>query len=259
MAKTLTSIITNQRTAKVVGLIHTFKLNSVDLTTYLISGWGLSYDRNFGAAQATFTLNNSDGRFSEGGISQINVGDTVELFEKYVTDTLEFKKFYGLVKSRSIVKNAEQKNITLVCLDYISILQELDLDLTVEGNRVEVINEPLIPVYLPSPNQDLAQIFNFANDSIATNPLPSIKFQDLNHTNVIDTQYDGYEIYYDVGQLKLGKPLNVRYNFKVTANYSYYAQGVQIEDVIQEILVAADGYGKYLFNENTEQDLIDNH
>lgn len=258
MAIDLTQAINDQLNNRDIQSNFIFKINGVDLTNYIIT-WGTSFDINFGAANASFTLFNNDGRFNAGGANEIKVGDTIELIEKFEGDSTEFKKFYGFVNKRSINKTNNNRSIVLDCLDYIAILQHLDIDLTVEGTRVKVENEVLDPVYLPSPNDSLAQLFNFANNSIATLPLPTIKITDQNHDDHEDTQYDGFEIYYDVGQLKLGSPLNVENNYNVTSTYWYYVSGVYAEDVIEEILTQQDAYGGYLFGESSAQDVIDNH
>ncbi|MHA1864937.1 MAG: hypothetical protein ACTSWZ_00395, partial [Candidatus Heimdallarchaeaceae archaeon] len=174
MAKQLSQTITNQLDTKNIKPIFIFKINSVDYSSYLMSH-NISYDINFGSASATFTLNNNSGIFGEGGSLKIEVGDVVELIEKFEGDSTEFKKFYGLVNQRSIVKSATSRVITLTCLDYISSLQYLDTDLEVEGTKVQVENETLTPNFLPAPNDYLAQVFNFANDSIADNPPPIIR------------------------------------------------------------------------------------
>jgi len=75
-----------------------------------------------------------------------------------------------------------------------------------------------------------------------------------------DPQFDGYSIIYSEGQLKLGFPLNARYNYDLMATmYYFYVKGKYAEDIIKEILIQADGYSKYLFNETSQQALIDNH
>jgi hypothetical protein len=181
------------------------------------------------------------------------------LVEKYEDDSTEFKRFYGIVESRSINKTATNRFITLKCYDYIAKLKHLDIDLEVEGTRQKVSNETLTPTYLSAPNDDLAQLFNFANNDIATKPLPLIRIVDENHTNNEESVYDGFDIYYALGQLKLGTPLNVRNNYSVKATYYHYTLGVYVEDVIEDILTQEDGYGNYLFGETSPQGVIDNH
>ncbi len=258
MPKTLTSTINAQVSDQELKPIFIFKINDLVRSTYVIN-WAISFNVKFGAASAQFTLDNSDETLSDDGTNDIDVGDKVEFIEQFGGDATQWKSFYGVVAKRSISKRAGVRTITLSCLDYISVLQGLDIDLAVEGDRVEVIEEILSPTYLASPNDDLAQLFNFTSSNVATKPIPLIKIQDKNHTNILEPQYDGYEIYYDVGQLKLGSALNVAENYNLLATYSYYVKGVYVEDVIEAILTKVDGYGNYLFGEPSAQSVIDNH
>ncbi len=129
MAKQLTTEITNQISRKHPKPISRLSINGTDYTAYLIN-WQVSYDKAFGSASATFTLNNNNGIFGDGGASTINIGDIVSLTEQYSGDTTEWKSFYGQVKSRAINKEASSRTITLVCLDYISLLQNWDINLS---------------------------------------------------------------------------------------------------------------------------------
>jgi len=258
MARELSQTAQDQITAKALSVRFIFKINGTNYTSY-VKNWSLSFDKNYGSAAASFTLINNDGFFNEGETNALYVGDVVELIEYFQGDSFEFKKFYGVISQRGVSKRGDDRNITLQCLDYISVLKNWNLDLAVEGDKEEVRNEEMEPVYLPAPNDALAQLFNFANNAIADNPLPLIKFQDKNHEDFTDDQFDGFQIYYDVGQMKLGAPLNVRDNYKVMATYFHYTRGLFIEDVIESILTAVDGYGNYLFGESSAQAIIDNH
>ena len=259
MVKALSTEINRQIGNKAVAFTTTFTINSTDYTSYLLSNWTISTDRKFGAMSATFRLNNDDSRFSTDGSDELEVGDVVSLTTNFTGDPTSFTKFYGIIKSRNVEKRSNSKFINLVCLDYISVLQDLDIDTQVEGTRVKVTNEVLEPNFLPDPNGNMAQLFNFANNGLATFPIPTIRFRDQNHTASIDTQYDGFEVYYDVGQLKLGSPLNVADNFEVLATYYYYVDGVYIEDIIETLLTTADGYGKFLFGATSASQVINDH
>jgi hypothetical protein len=234
-------------------------IGSYDVSSYVLSTQ-VNTSREFGSKQATFSLSNADSRFSSGGVNEINVGDIVTFSVYYGNDlTQEFPLFYGFVNQRSITKNASERTIQIVCLDYISSLQFMDLDLEIEGSKILVEEEVLTPTYLPSPNENLAQIFDFANTSLADNPLPVIMVKNKD-TAEEDPQWDGFDILYNEGQLKLGFPLNARYNYDLIATqYYFYVHGVYIEDALKEVLCEPDGYGVYLFNETTEQNFIDNH
>ena len=259
MARALTSLAQSQINNLDIKRSFTFTVAGVDVSSYLMPNWNINYSTDFGAAKAMFTLNNNDGRFSEGGTNEIKVGDRVILTEQYEGDSVTYQSFYGVVDQRSIEKRYDSRVIVLNCLDYLSLLEKMDIDLVVEGTRVEVTDEVLTPVWLDPPNQDMAQLFNFANDSIATKPIPIIRFRDKNHTSNIDRQFDGFEIYYSAGQLKLGTPLNVLYNYDVLATYSYYSVGVQVEDIIEAIIKKADSYGNYIFGESSAEAVVQNH
>ncbi len=258
MAKTLTSTAQTQIDNKDLKPTFIFKIGGTDFSSYVLSK-SLSVNIKFGSSNAVFTLNNNDGRFGDGGSDKVEVGDVVELTEQYGGDSMTFKSFYGLVEQRSITKSANGLTITLNCLDYIVNLKHWNIDYEVEGTRVAVVNEILVPVYLASPNEDMAQLFNFTNNGIATKPIPTIQIRDQNYNDNIDSQYDGFEIYYDVGQLKLGSPLNVRNNYDVMSSYSYYVKGKNAEDIIEEILKQPDNYGNYLFGVDSSESLVNNH
>jgi hypothetical protein len=258
-AKALSPLITDSITRKNIKYKRVLTIGSYDVSSYLISTQ-TSFSKEFGAAQATFKLHNNDGRFSDSGINEINVGDIVSYSVYYGNDlSQEFKKFYGFVNQRSISKSANDRSISIVCLDYISCTQFMDIDLEVEGTKILVENETLTPNYLSSPNDSLSQVFNFVNNSLADNPLPIIMIRNKG-TAEEDPLYDGMEIVYDEGQLKLGFPLNAKDNYDVIATqYYFYVKGIYVEDVLKSILSEVDGYGTYLFKETVKQTFIDNH
>lgn len=262
MSKSLSANVLKQIENRNVKAVYQFKINNTDYSDYLLS-WNLSMDKSFGSASATFVLANQTGQFGEIGANKIFVGDIVEFFCGYEGDTELYKMFYGQVDQRPIQKNSEQKIITLNCLDYISVLQYLDIDEKFEAPKIKIENDTLDPVYLSSdPTSDLydlAQLFNFSNDAIATSPPPILTIRNKdNYTE--DPQYDGFNIYYQTGQVKLGYSLNARYNHDVVAkSYYIYTKGLYVEDIIQSILTLPDAYGKYLFKETSVQNVIDNH
>ena len=258
MAKALTQTIQNMITVKDIQGTYIFEINDVVFTSSVIS-YNISYDKDFGSASATFTLDNNASAFGSGGASEIKIGDKIELIEDYTGDSTNWKSFYGEVVQRTINKNSSNRTITITCLDYINKLKNYDIDLEVEGTKVEVTNEVLTPNYLASPNEDLAQLYDFVNDAIATNPMPVIMIEDT-YNSTEDPQFDGFEVYYPTGQLKLGTPLNAKNNYNVKVrSYYYYTHGVYGEDILEEILTQVDGYGNYLFGETSAQDVIDNH
>lgn len=258
MARRLTSIIQNQILLQKAEGKFIFKINGTDFTSYIID-YSVSYDKEYGSASATFTLNNDQNKFGKDSHTEIFVGDVIELIEQYKDDSVQYKQFYGFVNQRTITKSATERSITLACLDYISSLQYLDVDLEVEGTKVEIREEILTPNYLPAPNDNLAQIFDFDNDDLASNPPPIIYFKDL-YNSTDDIQDDGWEVLYDTGQLRLGSPLNVKTNYQVICrSYYFYTAGVYVEDVLEQLLRLPDGYNKYLFGESTPALVTNNH
>lgn len=258
MPRQLNARINEQVNNKDIKYQCIFKINGVDYTNYLLS-YDVSFSKEFGAANAVFTLNNNDGNFSTGGANLINVGDTVQLIEKYRTDTTEWNIFYGFVDQRSYSTNSNTRTVTLNCLDYIARLQHLDIDLELEGDKFKITNETLTPNYLTAPNEDLAQIFNFANDAVASLPVPILTIVAQDGTSD-DPQFDGFEIIYSQGQVKLGSPLNARYNYHLKArSYYAYSRGLYAEDILESILKAQTGYSKYLFDEDSAADVVTNH
>lgn len=261
MAIPLTQVIQDQIDNKRLDVNFTFKINGTDRTSYLLS-YSIGFDKSFGSASGIFNVSNAGGVFGDDGAWQIKVGDVIELIEQFHGDSTEFKNFYGIVEQRGIVKNAQQRVITLNCLDYISILQKTDIDLDVEGTKVKIEEETLTPSFLPSPNDDLAQVFNFANNGLAQSPTPLLTIRPRSGTTLVgeSPQFDGFDIKYDVGQVIMGTPLNAGQNYDLVAtSYHFYTQGVYAEDIIEAILTQIDGYGKYLFGETSPADVITNH
>ena len=199
MAIQLTQAIQNQITKKAIGITFSLLINKVEYGDFIIN-WSISNDKKFGAASASFTLDNNSGIFGYDDINEIKVGDTVEFIEQYKNDNTQFKRFYGLVTQRSINKTNTNRTITLTCLDYISTLQYLDIDLKLEGTKVKATNEILTPNFLPAPNDSMAQIFDFANKAIAQVPPPVMVIKDRNNLNE-DPQFDGFEIIASTGQV----------------------------------------------------------
>jgi hypothetical protein len=149
--------------------------------------------------------------------------------------------------------------MTLNCLDYISVLRGWDIDATYEGDKVKVSNETLTPNYLNAPNDMFSQLFNFKNNGVAQNPLPILVIRDKIHLTE-DPQADGFDVLYDVGQVKMGSPLNARDNYDLIARaYYFYTQGLYVEDVLESLLTTANGYGGYLFEESSSSAVVSNH
>jgi hypothetical protein len=258
MARALTQKIQDVLTSGDIKVKYVFKVNGVDRSSYLTS-WSIQHSKEYGSASATFSLHNDGGVFNEGGSLAISVGDVVSFSEFFGTDATEFKRFYGIVNQRSISKSADTRSIDIVCLDYISVLQFWSIDFNMEGTKVEVTDEILKPNFLPAPNDMMSQVYNFANENIAGSPKPVIMIKNKNN-DTLDPAADGFETYYDVGQLKMGYPLNALYNYEVLCrSYWFYVKGLYVEDVIESLLTTPNAYGQYLFGEDSAQYVIDNH
>lgn len=258
MARALDQATSTQITQHNISAKFTFLVNGIDYTYYVLD-WSISYSVQFGSATASFVLDNNQGVFGSGGLAPINVGDIVSLTEQYIGSSQVWKSFYGKVEQRSFTNAVGSRTVQLTCLDYISVLKQWDIDLKCEGTKIEIENEILVPQFLPVPNQTFAQVFNFANNSIADNPRPIFTFRDKAQLTE-DPQYDGFDVYYNVGQVKLGAPLQALNNYDLVAkSYFFYTEGVFCEDVLESLLTQADGYGGYLFGETSAADVIANH
>lgn len=262
MPKALDVITQSQIDAKLLKPIYTLVIGENDCSDYLLD-FNVSFDKQFGASSASFTLLNDGGVFGDGSTTGIFVGDKVVLTMSFDGSSIDWPCFYGYVDSRDITKTGDNRTIALSCLDYLAQLKNWDIDLKIEANKYLVENEILKPNYLPSPNEMFAQVFNFANENIAQLPPPILTVRLKSSTDVTedpDEDYSGFEFSYDDGQVKLGSPFNVLDNYDVVAKtYYHYPAGLYIEDIIKTILTTANGYGKYLFDETSAQDVIDNH
>ncbi len=255
MGKPLSTIALMQLNSHDIRPVRILTVNGIDYSSYLMPNYTIDSSKEFGSMSATFFLDNSSGELE----NAFEVGDTVSFKEKFESDDVEFEKFYGKITQKPTSENYQSKTLSLVCLDILSDLQGFDVDMEIEGDKILVENEILSPVYLPSPNDSLASLYNFANNSIADNPRPNIIIKDRIHSDT-DPAYDGYEINYALGQMRLGFPLNAKYNYDVIAvSYYYYVQGVYAEDIIESLLTTPDSYGNYLFGESSAQAVIDNH
>lgn len=259
MGRELSSEILLQIANKTLKPKFIIKINGTDYSDYLKSA-NVSFTREYGSASGQFILRNPDDIFGVNGTYALHVGDTVEYFEQIVGDATLFSKFYGKIESRSFVKTAGARDITLNCLDFIAVLKNTSISLSVEGNKVKVENEVLEPQFFTDTgNTMFAQIFNFANSSIAQDPPVILTIRDKS-LKTDDTQFDGFDILYSSGQVKLGSPLNAEDNYDlVSKSYYTYTSGIQIEDVIEQIIKAADGYNKYLFDETSAANVVANH
>lgn len=253
----LTPAIVTQVTRRTIQPRWFLYINGTDYSSYLKSQ-SIQASKDYGVQSATITLHNSDGRFSSGGSNEIKSGDVVDLNCAYEGGGITFDKFYGIVNQPTVSKSSSDKSITITCLDYISKLKYTDIELDLEGDKVEVTEETLTPNYLPAPNDTFAQVFNFANDSIAQNPAPIILIRNIT-ANTDDPQDGNYEISYSEGQLKLGAPINMDNYQIVCRSYYHYIDGIYIEDAIEEVIKAEMSYNTFLFGETSAANVVSNH
>ncbi len=225
-----------------------------------VISYSQDFTADFGIAQLTVILNNDNGIYSIGGTSEIKLGTSVKLIERfYATGGDEYVNFTGYVRQRDVSHTFKSNTITLTCLDYICKLEDTDINLIQEATKIQVTNETLTPTYLPAPNDNMAVIFNFNHDTLADKPPITVVIKDTS-TSVETQQSDGFEINYETGQLVLGSALNARYNYSlIVKSYYFYPVGLYIEDILEDLITTQDGYGNFLFNESSAQNLIDNH
>lgn len=258
MAKTLSAKAQNLIDRKDIRRSFEIQINGVK-NNHVIS-YTQDFTADFGIAQLTVTLNNDNGIYSIGGTSEIKLGTSVKLIERfYATGSDEYTNFTGYVRQRNVSHAFKSNTITLTCLDYICKLEDTDINLIQEADKIQVTNETLTPTYLPAPNDNMAVIFNFNHDTLADKPPITVVIK--NTSTLLETsQSDGFEINYETGQLVLGSALNARYNYNLLVkSYYFYPVGLYIEDILEDIITTVDGYGDYLFGSSSAQDLIDDH
>lgn len=260
MAKALSTNAQNLINRRYIVRSHTITINDVVQTNIISYTQDFSYE--FGIATLRVEINNDSGVYSPGCSSEIRLGSTVVLKERYyATGGDEFINFTGYVRQREIIRRSNSNIITLTCLDYLCRLQETDIQTRIEADKIQVTNETLTPTYLPSPNESLASVFNFAHEALASDPPIGIVIKDTNTSlEYNQTDGDGYEINYETGQLVLGSALNVLYNYSlICKSYYFYPIGKYAEDILETIITTADDYGKYLFDETSAANVITNH
>jgi len=258
MAKSLSAKAQNLIDRKSITRSFEIQINGVK-NNHVIT-YSQDFTADFGIAQLTVALNNDNGIYSIGGTSEIKLGTSVKLIERfYATGSDEFTNFTGYVRQRNVSHAFKSNTITLTCLDYICKLEDTDINLIEEADKIQVTNETLTPTYLPAPNDSMAVIFNFNHDTLASKPPITIVIK--NTDTLIETpQSDGFECNYETGQLVLGSALNALYNYSIICkSYYFYPIGLYVEDILEDLIITQDGYGNFLFNETSAQNLIDNH
>ena len=241
MPKTLSTTAESQLDRKDIRKKYRLTIGGTNVTPYVMS-YGLAYDTNFGIASMSCSLINNNGIFSDGGSSEINIEDEVVLTEYFANTTDSFgASFTGYVRQRRKVKSGGSNTIALTCLDFLVKLEDTDIEQKFEATKVAVSSETLTPNYLTTGNDNLAQVFDFANDSIALEPPPTISILD-NYSAIKYTQDSGYQISHEEGQVVFGSAFNARTEYDAVASYSFYPIGLHIEDIIEDIITTTDGY-----------------
>jgi len=240
-------------------IIRSYEVFINDVKNLHVLNYNQGFSTNFGVASFTVTLNNNSDIYSKGGSAEIKIGDEVKLKEKYFGTDDEFTNFTGYVRQREFSHAKGESSVTLTCLDLLCKLDETDIEQKFEADKIQVVDEVLTPTYLPSPNEMMATIFNFAHENLAEDPPITVTIRDL--STLIDyEQTDGFEISYSAGQLVLGSALNALENYNlICKSYYYYTNGLYIEDILEDIICTKDGFGNYLFGETSEANLIANH
>lgn len=243
-------------------ITRSFTIEINDVVNSKIVSYSQDFSYEFGIATLQVEINNDGGVYSSGCASEIMIGSNVVLKERfYGTGSDEFTNFTGYVRQREVNRRYNANTIILTCLDYLCRLEETDIEIRIEADKIQVTNETLTPVYLPEPNESLASIFNFTHEALAVDPPIGIVIRDQ-HTNLEYPQADkdGYEINYETGQLVLGSSINALDNFDIICkSYYFYPVGQYAEDILETIITTVDAYGKYLFEETSAADVITNH
>ncbi len=112
---------------KIIGQYYRFYID--DVVNNDVIDYQFSYNLEFGSASLEIELENSDGRYSPGGASEIDIGAAGELKEGIlVSGSYEvFSKFKGILRQRQYSKSAGKNTIKFMFLDYIVKLQEMDI------------------------------------------------------------------------------------------------------------------------------------
>lgn len=87
------------------------------------------------------------------------------------------------------------------------------------------------------------QVLDLANTNVADFPEPIIKVRNRDD-ELEDPLWEGFQILYEQGQILLGKPINWA-EYLIRCTYYYYPTTTSLyaEDIIEDILIAEDGYG----------------
>ncbi len=235
----------NQLSAKTVKPKYRIHVDSTLVPKAKVISYTYSANMQYGASSLSFEVLNNAGEYSpDNPASPFQFGTKVELWEGLDTGDAadEFKKFTGIIRQVE-AKKSVRNSIIITALDYISRLEDLDLEYTFEASTAEAVNITLVPVEgVVDPSATyICDTFNSTNPYWAENPPPVIKLVEI-ADQIEEVLFDGFEIHKTSGQVILGTPTN-KNNIEVHASYTYYTNWLYVEDAIRTIITLNDGYG----------------
>jgi hypothetical protein len=224
-------------------------IDSADVISYTIRD-----GNEWAPAEATLVLQNDENKYD-----YVNRGNIIQIEEGFdANGTVEnFGGFYG-VASAPEKQDDDGATVTISAYDLIGRLGELEIDAHYEASKTAVQLEIPQMTLLAAPNDYLAQVFDLANEAIAKTPTPKIFLTRIASGETIE-QTSGFEIDYANGQIIFGNPFNITTK-TIAVSYSYYAAADSqfIEDIIEEIIVANDGFGNAPFTASQLRETFNN-
>jgi hypothetical protein len=258
MAKlTAAGLLTLQK--KNVSTYYQVTINSVVCND--IKKYSYSQNRDFAAATLSLEIENSDGRYSPGGASVINLNDVIQLIEGLYTATgvLEtLNKFKGIVRQRAVSKSGGINTIVITVMDYICRLEELDFDKSKDSPTTSATSIEMGYTALVGSWANYADTFTFkdsggtARTNICPSPEPIIKIKSITGDYQTEPLFEGFDINYETGKLRCSIPQRID-KYRLFASFSYYpvASAFYVEDLIKEIIIEPDDNGTAVFDANT--------
>ena len=154
------------------------------------------------------------------------MGDIIELEEGIkVSGSWEmFNKFYGIVRTPNVSTSGAENKLTCRAMDRIIRLEDLDINIEIESSKVERKYQVLEPIRESNdPDNYLyeyAFVFKFPDINISEIPGPNITVEHKQSLRK-DPPWQGFEIDYINGLLKIGTHLNIN-EYQIRVDYSYY-------------------------------------
>ena len=95
-----------------------------------VLSFAVSFNKKFGAASLTFTLENSDAKYSEGGAKEVEFGDHVELYQGLSVNGAEerFAKFFGYIRQVNPKTDGGVNQLVVTCLDRVIRLEDMEIE-----------------------------------------------------------------------------------------------------------------------------------